>query len=103
MTGLPKHSRWPHLIALNLGLLILAGGIWLGISRSGTKAHAYQRLSDRRESLYGELVKLEEQRRVGRIDGSKYASRRQKLLGDLERVYGDLDGGQEAVNPPRDR
>ena len=92
VSGLPKHPRWPHLTALSLGLLILAGGIWLGVSRGATDATAYQRLTDRRESLYGELVKLEEQRRAGRIDGSKYASRRQKLLGDLERVYGELDG-----------
>lgn len=92
VSGLPKHPRWPHLTALGLGLLILVGGIWLGVSGGATDANAYQRLADRRESLYGELVKLEEQRRTGRIDGSKYASRRQKLLSDLEHVYGELDG-----------
>jgi hypothetical protein len=101
LSGLPVHARWPHLTALSLGVLILGVGLWLGMTGGASDTSAQQRLADRRESLYGELVKLEEQRRGGRIDGSKYASRRQKLLGDLERIYGELDnrsgGGESAA------
>ena len=45
-----------------------------------------------RESMLGELVKLDEQRRSGRVEGSRYALRRQRLMAELERVYGELDG-----------
>src|SRR5262249_58942507 len=86
------HAVWPRYVALALGLTVLVGGMLIGLSRATGDADARQRLIDRRESLLGELVKLEEQRRAGRVDGSKYASRRQKLMADLERGYGELDG-----------
>lgn len=92
LSGLPVPPAWPRQVALATGVLILIAGAWVAMSRSADAGNAQQRLTDRRESLFGELVKLEEQRRAGRVDGSKYASRRQRLLADLERVYGELDG-----------
>jgi hypothetical protein len=92
LSGLPVHAAWPRLLTLGMGVLILVIGVSLAAGRGATVGDAHRRLADRRESLFGELVKLEEQRRVGRVDGSRYASRRQKLVADLERVYGELDG-----------
>jgi len=91
LTGLPVHPAWPRYVALGLAGLILLAGAWYA-STGREPAADVRRLTDRRESLLGELVRLEEQHRAGRIDGSKYAARRQKLVGDLERVYGELDG-----------
>jgi hypothetical protein len=52
----------------------------------------------RKEKLLADLVALEEQRRHNRIDEKKYASRRQTLVTQLERVMGELDrGGGEGV------
>lgn len=91
LTGLPVHPAWPRYLALGLAGLILLAGAWYA-STGREPATDVRRLTDRRESLLGELVRLDEQHRAGRIDGSKYAARRQKLVGDLERVYGELDG-----------
>jgi hypothetical protein len=41
--------------------------------------------------LYADLMALEEQRRKGRIDDDRYATRRESLVAQLERVMGELD------------
>ena len=38
-----------------------------------------------------DLVRLEEQFRARAVDGQRYAARREELVGQLERVYGELD------------
>ncbi len=91
LSNVPVASARPRQVALGLGLLVLTVGVWAAAGGS-SDAEAGRRLVGRRETLYGELVKLEEQRHAGRVDGSKYASRRQRLIADLERVYGELDG-----------
>lgn len=91
LTGLPVPPTWPRNVALALAGAILLAGAWFARG-GGAVAVDVRKLTERRESLLGELVKLDEQHRAGRIDGSKYASRRHKLVGDLERVYGELDG-----------
>ena len=91
LSGLPVHPVWPRYVALGLAVSILLAGAWFAWS-GGVAAADPRKLKDRRESLLGELIKLDEQHRAGRIDGSKYAARRHKLVGDLERVYGELDG-----------
>ena len=92
LTGLPVHPAWPRNTAMALAAAIMLAGAWYGWSGSTTVVTDQRKLRERRESLLGELVKLDEQRRAGRVDGSKYAARRQKLVGDLERIYGELDG-----------
>jgi hypothetical protein len=59
--------------------------------RGDSRADERGRLRNHRDSLYGELVKVEEQRRAGRIDDERYQARRKHLLSQLERVYGELD------------
>jgi hypothetical protein len=92
LTGLPVHPAWPRNTAMALAALIILVGAWFTRSAQGSTTVDHHKLRNRRESLMGELVKLDEQRRAGRVDGSKYAARRQKLVSDLERVYGELDG-----------
>ena len=57
----------------------------------------------RRNTLLGDLARLEERRRAG-DESPKQAARRLKLLADLEQIYGELDevgtgpgGGDEGV------
>ncbi len=90
LTGLPVHSIIPRNVAIGLVIVILLAGAWF--SYTGEAGGAQKRLAERRDSLLGELVKVEEQRRAGKLDGAKYAARRQRLMTDLERVYGELDG-----------
>ena len=55
-----------------------------------------KQLTGKREKIFNELVRLEQQRRTGSVDAAKYAERRSWLIAQLERVYRDLDaeGGQ---------
>lgn len=101
VSGLPHHSPWPRRIALTLALGMLAFGFWGAGRRPSPTANASRakQLAGKREKLYGELVRLEQQRRAGTIDAAKYAERRPALMAQLERVYRDLDaeGGKSAA------
>jgi hypothetical protein len=80
---------------------LLGGGFWAASRRPlpGSNAGRIKQLSGKREKIYAELVRLEQQRRAGSVDAAKYAERRPALMAQLERVYRDLDaeGGQSAV------
>ena len=93
LANLPHHPTWPRNIALGLAAAIVAAGSWLAFRRDGGD-DARRRLTAQRDSLYGELVKVEEQRRSGRIDDERYKARRKHLLAQLEHVYGELDDDQ---------
>jgi hypothetical protein len=101
VSGLPHHSAWPRQIALALAVLMLGAGFWAAGRRQTPTANAarVKQLSGKREKIYAELVRLEQQRRTGGIDAAKYAERRPALMAQLERVYRDLDteGGHSAV------
>ena len=98
VSGLPHHSPWPRRIALTLAISMLAVGFWAATRRTtpGANAARIRQLTGKREKLFNELVRLEQQRRAGSIDAAKHADRRPALIAQLERVYRDLDaeGGQ---------
>lgn len=101
VSGLPHHSPWPRRIALTLALAMLGMGVWIAGRRPTPAANAarVKQLSGKREKIFAELVRLEQQRRAGGIDAAKYAERRPALIAQLERVYRDIDaeGGHSAV------
>jgi hypothetical protein len=101
VSGLPHHTPWPRRIALTLAIIMLAGGFWAAGRRPmpGSNAARIKQLTGKREKIYGELVRLEQQRRAGSGDAAKYAERRSALMAQLERVYRDLDaeGGQSGL------
>ena len=96
LTGLPHVRTWPRDVALGLAALIVAGGAWLAFGgRSGEDER--RRLQARRGALLRELVKLEEQHHAGRLDAGRYDAKRQPLLAELERIYGELDGSPDSA------
>jgi hypothetical protein len=98
LTGLPHRSTIVRDVGLAAGVLILLVGLWAGIRGPRAGRTQTQELVKRKEKLLADLVALEEQRRHNRIDEKKYASRRQTLVTQLERVMGELDrGGGEGV------
>jgi hypothetical protein len=101
VSGLPHHSPWPRRTAVTLAIVMLGVGFWAAARRPSPTANAarVKQLTGRREKIFNELVRLEQQRRAGSIDAAKYAERRPALMAQLERVYRDLDaqGGQSAV------
>jgi hypothetical protein len=102
LTNLPYHSRTPRYVALGLASGLILLGIWLA---TRTKAGADGRsLAERREQLLKELTQLEMRRRDGAVSAEKFATRRRRLMADLENIYGELDavgaspqGGGEGV------
>ncbi len=91
LSGLPHHSN----VVRDVGVGVRrhrarrrAVG-WASLAKPSQGADA--QLQQRREKLYADLVALEEQRRKGRIDDDRYATRRESLVAQLERVMGELD------------
>lgn len=89
LTSLPHVSRWPRTVALALAAIIVVVGAWLAFG--GSADQEQRRLAAQRDSLMGEMVKLEQQHRAGKLDDARYLTRRQHLIAELERVYGELD------------
>lgn len=98
LSGLPHRSTIVRDVGLAAGVLILLAGLWAGIRGPRASRSQVQELLKRKEKLLADLVALEEQHRLRRIDERKYGSRREALVTQLERVMGELDrGGGEGV------
>jgi len=93
ISGLPHHSRLPSTMALAAAVVILGIGVWVGAVPVDTDAGSERRrrLQNRREKLFADLVRLEQQHRACQIGATKYGNRRRELLVNLERIYGELD------------
>jgi hypothetical protein len=91
LTGLPHHSTLMRDVGLGVGLLVLALGLWAGVSGRTAGTDHTAELVARREKLFSALVALEDQHRQGQIDDRRYTSRRQSLVSQLERVMSELD------------
>ncbi len=91
--GLPHPATWPRDTALALGFLTLAGGAW-GASRTlGRSAETTERqhLESRRDRVFDELLALDARRQAGEVGRAEADERREQLMGELERIYGELD------------
>jgi hypothetical protein len=101
VTGLPHHSSTPRRIALTLAAVIAVAGVWASTRRSdpSSQANERKRLLARREKLFQELVRLEHDQRRGRVDGRRFAARREELLASLEQVYSALDSDETSPEP----
>jgi len=94
LDDLPHHSAAPRRTALSLAVGIAMVGVWASRRRDdpGARDAERRRLIARREKLLTDLVRLENDHRKGRVDGGRYAARREELIAALEHVYGALDG-----------
>jgi hypothetical protein len=103
LTNLPFESRTPRYVALGLAAALLALGGWMAFA-GGSRDTSRRTLTNRREALLQELEQLDAKRRDGSISAERHAARRQRVLQELESVYGELDqnttgpqGGGEGV------
>ena len=105
LDGLPHHSAAPRWIALALAASILAAGVWAATRPQDRAARAAERkrLVARREKLFGELMRLETERRSGRGDPARHVARREEILAALEHVYGALDSDDATTPEPESR
>jgi hypothetical protein len=91
LTGLPHRSTIMRDAGLGAGILILLIGLWAGIRVSPARAGQTSELKKRKDKLFADLVTLEEQHKRGRLDEERYLTKRETLMGQLERVMGELD------------
>jgi hypothetical protein len=101
LSGLPHHSPMPLRVALTLAVVIAIIGTWAGTRSEdpGAAAAERKRLIARREKLFQDLVRLENDQRRGRIDQARYAARREELVAALELIYGALDTDDTTPEP----
>jgi hypothetical protein len=102
VTGLPHHNSVPRWIALSLSVAIVVAGAWAARrpdDNAEARAAEHRRLLAKRDKLFAELVRLEHDRRSGRADERRYASRREELVRALEHVYSALDSDDAGPEP----
>jgi len=105
ISGFPHQSSTPRFVALTLAVLIALVGVWAASrppADTGAAAAERKRLIARREKLFADLVRLENDRRNGRADERRYGTRREELMTALEQVYSALDS-HDAGPGPADR
>ena len=98
LSNLPAHSPVPRYVALGLALAVAVFGTWLAVTAGKKTAGERAALEARRDALLDDLARLEAQRRAGTITAERYETRRTRIVGDLERIYGQLD---EASSGPQ--
>jgi hypothetical protein len=91
LSNLPVHSRAPVYVGVGLALAVMGFGAWLAFGGRKKEEDLRRRLVQRRDTLIGELARLEERRQRDALD-AKSSTRRQRLLAELEQIYGELDG-----------
>ena len=96
--NLPVQGQISTRVALGLAILLIAAGVWLSVRRRPEDETSRDALAARRETLLTRLAALENSHRTGAIGDDRYRAKRERLLSDLEEVYGELD---EVAGPPR--
>jgi hypothetical protein len=97
ISNLPVRSNTPKYAAIALVVLIAGVGVWLSATAKRGRLDRGA-LIRRRDELLRELERLENQRRTSGAAGERYASQRQRVLAELEQIYGELD---DAGSGPR--
>jgi len=99
--NLPHRNAAPRWTALGLAGAIIIAGVWLARRSDDAEARAAERkrLIARREKLFADLVRLENEHRIGRVADARYQSRRESLLTTLEHIYGALDSDDSGPEP----
>jgi hypothetical protein len=90
LSNLPIQSRTPVYVGVGLALAVMGFGGWLAFAGRRKDEDLRRRLVQRRDTLIGELARLEERRQRDALD-AKASTRRQRLLTELEQIYGELD------------
>lgn len=97
LTNLPAQSRTAAYVALGLALAVILLGTWLAVSVDNSKPAQLAALGKRREALLAKLADLERARRSTNLSDERYLARRERLVRDLEQVYGEIEALEEPV------
>lgn len=97
LANVPSHSVVPRYTALALAGLVVGAGVWLSLSSGAKRQDTRRSLEHRRDTLLGELAALDQRHRKGGAPDARYAARRERILNELERIYGELDEATPAA------
>ena len=97
ISNLPARSQTPRYVALGLAIGIVALGTWLAATARAARGTERAVLLRQRDSLLDQVAQLEAKRRAGEVNPEKYATRRQRLMAQLEQIYGELDEAEGAL------
>ena len=106
LKDLPAHSQVPRAVALGTAAIVIIAGIWLAFGGRSKGQDARGSLVARRDALLAELTVLEERRRSAAASAERRGgpsgppendARRQRLIAELEQIYGELD--EEGAGP----
>jgi hypothetical protein len=92
--GIPHHSQAPRRVALALAACVVLLGVWFASRPTGdasAQAGERKRLIARREKLFNELARLDQDRRSGRANERRALARREELVSALEQIYNALE------------
>jgi hypothetical protein len=92
LSGLPTRSHAGRWLAILMAVLVLGAGAWSAFAGRRPTADETRRaeLEARRKRLLADLAGIERQRRDAG-DSERLLARRQDLMAQIERVYGELD------------
>ena len=96
LKDLPAHSQVPRTVALGVAGIIVLAGIWLSLGGRSKGQDVTRHLVARRDALLGDLAAIE-QRRRNAPGAPVNEARRQRLVAELEQIYGELD--EEGAGP----
>jgi hypothetical protein len=91
LVNLPVHSPTPRYVALGLAAAIIGLGAWFALGGRPDDSGSRRRLEARREKFLSELASLERRVRKGTPLSGPEEARRQRLVTELEQIYGELD------------
>jgi hypothetical protein len=97
ISNLPVRSNTPKYTALALVVLIAGLGVWLSVSAKRARLDRGA-LIRRRDDLLRELERLENQQRTSGAASERYVTQRQRVMAELEQLYGELE---DAGSGPR--
>ena len=98
--GLPHRPAWPNRLTYSLTMLIVGLGAWAAVAGPGQspgRVQERQRLHQKRERLFDDLVRVEEHMQRGHGGAESLTQKRQALVAQLERVCAHLDEPVAAV------
>ena len=103
LVNLPVHSRTPRVVAVGLAVVIMALGAWFAVGVRTTDESDRRRLVQRRDKLLSELAGLEKRRnRRGVPLAPPEEARRQRIVAELEQIYGELDDSTDPQGGGKD-
>lgn len=103
LTGLPNRSTWPRDVGVAVASVILLWGLWAAVTGGAARAARTASLASQRDTLFDDLVALEQAHSSGRLGRPAYDEQRAELVLELERVMSEIDSRRPVTTAEESR